>query len=75
MEYRTTKNNKRNRSSDFIIKIHSHEQASFKGTIEHIQSGQVQYFRSFLEMFVLIQDKLNETDFPQATTQLRSWTE
>lgn len=72
---KSTGKNKRNRSSDFIIKVHSHEQASFQGTIEHIQSGQVQYFRSFLELFYLIQHKLDETNFPQATTQIRSWTE
>ncbi len=63
----------KNRSADFIVRLESVENATFKGYIENIQSGQVQYFRSFLEMIALIQGKLDENNFPQNTTITRSW--
>jgi hypothetical protein len=63
----------KNRSADFIIKLESMENATFKGYIENIQSGQIQNFRSFMEMIALIQQKLDENNFPQSTTVMRSW--
>ena len=65
--------NRKNRTSDFLIKVTSTDQASYQGTVEHVQTGQIQYFRSFLEMFFLINRKLDENGFPQATTETRSW--
>lgn len=73
MEAAHKRNSKKNRSSDFLIKVTSIDHASYQGTVEHIQTGQVQYFRSFLEMFFLINQKLDENGFPQATTETRSW--
>jgi len=63
----------KNRSADFIVKVESVENATFQGYIENIQSGQVQYFRSFLELVSLVQQKLDENNFPQNTTVTRSW--
>ncbi len=63
----------KNRSADFIVKMESVENATFQGYIENIQSGQVQYFRSFMEMISLIQKKLDDNNFPQNTTVTRSW--
>ncbi len=63
----------KNRSADFIVKLESVEHATFQGYIENIQSGQVQYFRSFMEMTLLIQQKLDEKNFPQNTSVTRSW--
>ncbi|MGI6434358.1 MAG: hypothetical protein ACOX0F_03200 [Syntrophomonadaceae bacterium] len=75
MEFGDSKINRRNRSSDFMIKITSQENTAYQGTVEHIQSGQVQYFRSLLEMLHLMHQKLEDMDFPQATTRIRSWKE
>ncbi|MDW7740407.1 MAG: hypothetical protein SCJ97_10205 [Bacillota bacterium] len=61
--------------SDFIIRIKSGQGFSVRGKIEHIHSGQVHYFDDFLEMLLLMQNKLDEKDFPQSDTLLRSFTE
>lgn len=63
----------RGRSSDFIIRVKSGQGIAVKGKIEHVQSGQVQFFNDFLEMLVLIQDKLDEKGYPQCDTELRTF--
>jgi hypothetical protein len=63
------------RSSDFVISMSCGEDADMHGRVEHVQSGQVQRFRSFLELLGLMHNKLEETGFPQNTTEIRSWKE
>lgn len=65
--------NRGGRSSDFIIRVKSGEGMSVKGKVEHIQSGQVQYFNDYLEMLMLIQGKLDENNYPQRDTELRTY--
>lgn len=60
-------------SSDFIVRLKGGESTSVQGKIEHIQSGQVQYFNDFLEMVLLIQAKLDEKEYPQCDTELRTF--
>lgn len=62
-----------NRSSDFIIRISSESGEGISGKIEHVVTGQVHYFKDFLELLVLIQYKLNEKDFPQSDSELRTF--
>lgn len=59
--------------SDFIVRIKSGEGTAVKGKIEHIYTGQVQYFEDFLEMIILMQNKLDEKDYPQCDTELRTF--
>ncbi len=59
------------RSSDFIIRIKSGNEAAIKGKIEHVYSGEVQYFNDFLEMILLMQNKLDLIGSPQSDTELR----
>ncbi len=73
MELESKRFSGKNRSADFIVKLESMEKATYTGYIENIQSGQVQHFRSFLEMMSLIQQKLDENNFPQNTSVNRSW--
>ncbi len=61
--------------SDFIVRIKSGESTAVKGKIEHIYTGQVQYFEDFLEMIILMQNKLDEKDYPQCDTELRTFAE
>ncbi|MGM0688629.1 MAG: hypothetical protein ACQESO_03500 [Bacillota bacterium] len=61
------------RGSDFIIRVKSGHTISLQGKIEHIQSGQVQYFNDFLELILLIQAKLDEKGYPQCDTEIRSF--
>ncbi|MBS4022814.1 MAG: hypothetical protein KGZ79_10425 [Dethiobacter sp.] len=67
------KKNTRNISADFIVRVSSVQNATWQGKIEHIQSGQAQLFRSFLEMLFLAQEKLDTLGYPQPDTELRSW--
>lgn len=60
-------------ASDFIVRIKSGQGESIKGKIEHIHTGQVHYFNDFLEMILLMQNKLNEIGLPQADTELRTF--
>ncbi len=61
------------RGSDFIIRIKNDDPTAFKGKIEHIRTGQIQYFNDFLEMVMLVQAKLDEQNYPQSDTELRSF--
>lgn len=62
-----------NRAAEFIIKFYSRDPKCLKGYIEHVQTGQNLNFDTILELFSLIEGKLNEQGYPQPTTQLRSW--
>ncbi len=61
------------RGSDFIIRVNNGDPTAFKGKIEHIKTGQVQYFNDFLEMIMLVQSKLDGQNYPQSDTELRSF--
>ncbi len=60
-------------SNDFIIRITDDEGTAVKGKIEHIKTGQVQYFDDYLELLMLMQNKLDEQNFPQSDTELRKF--
>lgn len=62
-------------SSDFIIRFSGSAEMAWRGKVEHVQSGQVQYFRSCLELWRLIQQKLDEIGHPQATMKMRTWSD
>lgn len=61
------------RGSDFIIRVNNDDPTVFKGKIEHIKTGQIQYFNDFLEMVMLVQAKLDDQNYPQSDTELRSF--
>ncbi len=63
----------RGSASDFMVRIKSGHGISIKGKIEHIHTGQVHYFNDFLEMILLMQNKLDETGLPQSDTELRKF--
>lgn len=74
MDIKTMKKNPpTSRGSDFIIRVKSGHTISLQGKIEHIQSGQVQYFNDFLELILLIQAKLDEKGYPQCDTEIRAF--
>ncbi len=63
----------RRTSSEFIVRITSNNGVTWQGKVEHVQSGQVQQFRSCIELFRLMQEKLERTGCPQSATERRSW--
>jgi len=65
--------NNRNRSSDFILNIIANDDGSVHGKVEHCKSGEAKYFRSLIEMTILINEKLDELE-QEPANQIRSWT-
>ena len=63
------------KSADFIIRVISVNNATWQGKAEHVESGQVYCFKSFLELLNQIHHKLEALGYPQSDTQLRSWGE
>ena len=61
------------RSSDFMVRVQGGQGIAVKGKVEHIQTGQVQYFNDFLEMLMLMQNKLDDKGYPQCDTELRTF--
>jgi hypothetical protein len=61
------------KAADFIVTVYYREDTSMQGRVEHLRSGQVRHFRSFLELVMLVQAKLEETGHPQSADALRSW--
>ncbi len=61
------------RSSDFLVRIKSGKGSSIQGKVEHVRTGQVHYFNDYLELLMLIQDKLDENIYPQCDTELRTF--
>jgi hypothetical protein len=59
--------------SEFVIRVRSGQGMAMKGKIEHVKTGQVQYFEDFLELILLIQSKLDEYNYPQSDTELRTF--
>ncbi len=60
-------------SNDFIVRVVDDKGTGTRGKIEHIKTGQVHYFEDYLEMLMLIQQKLDEQGFPQCDTELRTF--
>lgn len=75
MDLETRRYSGNHRSSDFLVRIESTDNGTFQGCIESIHTDQVHYFRSCLEMVLLIQQKLDERNYPQSSAQIRTWTE
>jgi len=61
------------RTSDFIIRIKSAAGPAIEGKVEHIHTGEVQYFNDFLELITLLQHKMDTSGSPQSDTELRTF--
>ena len=64
----------KSRSLEFLIKTECLEDFSWKGTIEHLPSNQVQEYRNFQELVFLILGKLEELE-PQLKKEMHTWKE
>lgn len=62
-----------NKPQDFTLNIIINNDSSIHGKIGHCQSDQTSYFRSLIEMILLINEKLNELQLSKPTDDFRSW--
>jgi hypothetical protein len=57
----------------FFIRILYRQNASYQGEICWMEKGKCLYFRSLLEMIMLLQEALEEAGVPQAEYTLKTW--
>ena len=60
-------------SSDFYIRIMFRQNASWQGEILWIKTNEKRYFRSSLELTMLIQEAMDVTHSPTEELRIRSW--
>jgi len=65
--------NNRNGAADFVLNVLINDDCDVHGQIQHCESGETKYFRSLIEMILLINRKLEQSKFSQPTNQIRSW--
>lgn len=58
-------------STNFLITIHHHENHSWQGVIQWLDTGKTVHFRSALELMNLMQDAVQAQN--QLEDSLRSW--
>ncbi|MGV8984573.1 hypothetical protein [Clostridium sp.] len=65
--------NSRNGASNFILEVIVNDDGGVRGKIQHCESSETKYFKSLIEMILLINGKFDQLEFPQPTNQIRSW--
>ena len=61
-------------SADFLVKIMYRKNASWQGEICRVDKDEKIFFRSFMEMIMLMQEVLEENNIPKPEYRFRSWT-
>jgi hypothetical protein len=61
--------------AEFLIRVHFRQNASWQGEVHWLEADKKIFFRSFLELVMLLQEALDEADSPKAEYLFRSWTD
>ncbi len=61
--------------ASFIVRVLNCQQNNWKGEIRWLDGKETVYFRSLLEMIMLIQDALEKQDMQNEVDDFRFWTE
>ena len=64
---------KRAGTGSFMVRILFRENATCQGEISWVEGGKTRYFRSILEMTVLMQRALTEGESSDSCNGIRSW--
>ena len=59
--------------SEFALRVLFRQNSSIQGELHWLDTGQKMFFRSLLELIMLIQEALEEADTPKHEGRLRSW--
>ncbi len=62
-------------STDFRIRIIYRKNACWQGEISRLDNNKKMFFRSLMELMMLMQEAVAENDTPKAEYSLRSWAE
>ncbi len=60
-------------NSTFNIRVIYRDNTSWQGEIQWLEGKQTRYFRSLLEMIMLMNEAMKTTDQPQANFAFRNW--
>ena len=60
-------------TGSFMVRVLFRQDANYQGEISWVEGGKTRYFRSLLEMLLLMQSALNEGDSEDSTDEFRSW--
>ena len=76
MEMKSEKKSLKNSISgtaDFLLNVIANEEGGVHGEIKCCESDQKKYFKSLIELILLINGELEQMKFAQPTNQIRSW--
>ena len=59
----------------FLIKIHYRQNASWQGSIQWLEINCTRFFRSHLELVMLMQEAMEKTGCVESEWQFQSWAE
>ena len=57
----------------FFIRIHYRQNASWQGSIQWLEGNSTKFFRSHLEMIMLMQEAMEKTGSVEAECEFQSW--
>ena len=60
---------------NIILSVDSYEDCVLRGRYHNLQEGEAQRFKSLAELLIGLEQKFNETKFPQAYDEMRVFTE
>ena len=60
-------------TGSFMVRVLFRQDANYQGEISWVEGGKTRYFRSLLEMLLLMQSALNEGNSEEFTDVIRSW--
>lgn len=58
---------------DFLIRMHLSQNASWQGEVRWLNTDQLVYFRSLLELIALMQSAIEISGLPETEYSLRCW--
>ncbi len=65
--------NSREGTTDFLIKIMFRKNVNWQGEVHWLNNDKKRYFRSSLELLMLIQEAMEKGEIPRAEYEIRTW--
>ena len=61
--------------SEFLVRVLFRQNASWQGEVHWLDTNEKKYFRSFLELILLLQEAMDKTGNPRADYVFESWSD
>jgi len=73
MKHRNKKTPAPSGGPTFFVRIHYRQNASWQGSIQWLEGNSTRFFRSHLEMIMLMQEAMEKTGSVEAECEFQSW--